>query len=167
MTSIVVKHIVRELLLMSLYSKCQSWNCITIFWVIFLYLIYILAQKYNKNLTRDQFNKIFDFHTFAEFSTAWKLKNSLIKTYDDFSFLMDGFVNYLKQENIVYIEPAIALFEFPHLDPAKLLDIAYNKLKNSGREFSFIMDLIRGDGKEQMGKQYTFYSALAKDYNIR
>jgi adenosine deaminase len=129
--------------------------------------LWVLAQKYYPSMTKGYFDKIFDFHNFSEFSVAWKFKNSFIKTYADFSFLMDGVVNYAKQENIIYWEPAIALFELAPLDPAKLLDLAYNKLKTSGIEFSFIMDLIRGDGKKQLNHQYNFYNNLSKNYNIR
>ncbi|MDR1026136.1 MAG: hypothetical protein LBL47_01930, partial [Lactobacillus sp.] len=126
-----------------------------------------LAQKHRPEMGQNQFNKIFDFHNFEGFSFAWKFKNSLIKTYDDFSFLMDGVVDHIKKDNIVYWEPAIALFELKSLDPAQLLDIAATKLDNSGIHYSFIMDLIRGDGKDEIQKQYNFYHSHAKDYKIR
>jgi adenosine deaminase len=124
-----------------------------------------LAQKYDLSL--EHFEKIFSFHTFPEFSEAWKLKNSLVRTYADFSFLIDGVVDYLKKEHIIYREPAIALFEFPPLDPAKLLDIVTKKLNASGIHYSFIMDLIRGDGAKKLTEQYNFYNSLAKHYPIR
>jgi len=126
-----------------------------------------LAQKYHPDIAEEQFRDIFSFRDFAGFSNAWKFKNSLVSTYQDFSFLMDGVVDYVKRENIVYWEPALALFEFAPLDPAKLLDIADSKLKNSGAHHSFLMDLVRGDGAESLRAQYDFYNSLAKDYPIR
>jgi len=129
--------------------------------------LWVLAQRYRGELTKEQFDKMFDFRSFEDFSATWKFKNSLVRTYDDFSFLMDGVVAYLKSENIIYWEPAIALFEFESLDPAKLLDIAALKLNESGILYSFIMDLIRGDGASRLGMQYDFYNSLAKDYPIR
>jgi adenosine deaminase len=124
-----------------------------------------LAQKYG--LPKEKFEQIFSFQNFPEFSEAWKLKNSLVRTYTDFSFLMDGIVDYLQQEHIIYREPAIALFEFPPLDPEKLLDIAATKLNASGIHYSFIMDLIRGDGAKKLKEQYDFYHSFAKYYPIR
>ncbi len=126
-----------------------------------------LCQKYNPEISFEEFEKIMSFKSFDEFSAAWKFKNSLIKTYEDFSFLIAGFVKSLKQQNIIYVEPAIALFELKPLDPIKLLDIAYNELKRSGIEFSFIMDLIRGDGYAELARQYEIYRSVADKYQIR
>lgn len=129
--------------------------------------LWVLAQKYCQGITKGQFDRIFKIDNFNQFSNAWKFKNSLIRTYDDFSFLMDGVVEYLKKENIIYWEPAVALFEYAPLDPAKILDIAAQKLDASGISYTFIMDLIRGDGAEQIKNQYDFYHQHSKDYAIR
>ncbi len=129
--------------------------------------LWILCQKYRPELSKEEFNNIFSYEDFNDFSRAWKFKNSLIKTYDDFEFIMQGFVSELKKDNIIYIEPAIALFELKDLEPLKLLKIAYDEFKKNGIEFSFIMDLIRGDGFEELSKQYDFYKKNAKEYNIR
>ena len=126
-----------------------------------------LSQKYQPNLDKKAFDQIFDFNNFEGFQKAWKFKNSLIKTNNDFSFLMDDFVKHLKKENIIYAEPAIALFELAPLKPKDLLDISFNKLKSSGIEFSFIMDLIRGDGLKEMTRQYEFYKQYAQSHQIR
>lgn len=126
-----------------------------------------LCQKYCPEMSQKEFEQKMSFTTFDEFSVAWKFKNSLIKTYEDFSFLVDGFIKQLKEDNIIYVEPAIALFELDPLDPIKLLDIAYKSLKKSGIEFSFIMDLIRGEGYAELARQYEIYKSLAEKYQIK
>lgn len=126
-----------------------------------------LCKKYYPEMTYEEFKHIMSFNTFDEFSYAWKFKNTLVQTYDDFLFLMKGFIASLKENNIVYVEPAIALFELAPLDPIKLLDIAYNELKKSDIEFSFIMDLIRGDGYEELSRQYQIYKSVSEKYQIR
>jgi adenosine deaminase len=120
------------------------------------------------NTRRKEFFAHFaEYRNFDEFSKAWKYKNSLIRSYDDFSFLMDGYIKYLKEQHIIYVEPAIAMFELPPLKADRLIEIAYKKLKENGIQFSFIMDLIRGDGPEELQRQYNFYHELASEYNIR
>ena len=137
--------------------------------------LWTLCNKYHPEITKEEFENKMSFKDFAGFSAAWKFKNSLIRTLDDFSFLVKGFIQALKDDNVIYVEPAIALFEFenrehlnlPNLNHLDLLKIAYNELKASGIEFSFIMDLIRGDGYKELESQYEFYKSVAQKYQIR
>ncbi|MDR0606996.1 MAG: hypothetical protein LBG52_01290 [Candidatus Peribacteria bacterium] len=127
-----------------------------------------LCKKYNKDTIYPEFIAHFgNYHNFDDFSKTRKYKNKLIHSYEDFSFLMDGYIQYLKKQHIVYVEPAIAMFELPPLKPERLIEIAHNKLKEGGIQFSFIMDLIRGDGPKELKKRYDFYHELSPEYNIR
>lgn len=128
--------------------------------------LWSLSQKYNPNLSYVDFKQIFNVFDFPSFIKAWEYKNSLIRTIDDLAFLCDDVINYLKSENIVYVEITISPFGLKNLKAEDVVCLLFNKFLLSDIQFIFIGDIVRNTKLTDAYRKYYFYKEM-RNYGIK
>tara|TARA_Y100001960_G_scaffold321122_1_gene395219 strand:- start:3568 stop:4551 length:984 start_codon:yes stop_codon:yes gene_type:complete len=127
--------------------------------------LYELYKKYGYSEDFSYFSNIFNTSNFESFIVAWELKNSLVREIDDLIFLTNGYVEYLKSQNIIHTDITISPFGFKNLNPEESIEEIYKVMKNSDINFSFIGDVVRNSGVEVANYKYNIYKNM-REYNI-